>query len=296
MKDEGFVAYSDESGTFQRRYQSIALISGQDTMLSELRKHLGSILDEHGLVEVKFNEVGSHSPKVKAASEFVQCAVKEFASQKKARIDVLTWDTQDSRHTIQGRDDIANLERMYYKILTHAARQWNQIDWNFYPDKNSQIHWDAVVKYLNRTSLDIPRPNLLTLFETEGTDRSFRFQSVEPLDSAGEPLIQLADLFAGMARFMREEGQECVQWLDSQRKREQPRLPQFECSDDEIDEPTKTRQNRFRLVGQLNELCKRLRLGVSLRGRKYLWTPNPCYPINFWNYEPQHEYDKAPIK
>ena len=103
---EIFAGYSDESGTFHRRYQSIALISGQDTMLSELRKHLSSILDEHGLVEVKFNEVGSHRPKVKAASNFVQCATMKFASQKKARIDVLTWDTQDSRHTVQGRDNI----------------------------------------------------------------------------------------------------------------------------------------------------------------------------------------------
>ena len=56
MKREGFAAYSDESGTFQCRYQSIALISGQDTMLSELRKRLGSILGEHALVEGELKE------------------------------------------------------------------------------------------------------------------------------------------------------------------------------------------------------------------------------------------------
>lgn len=83
MKSKAFSAYSDESGTFHRRYQTIALVSGQEAMLSQLRKVLKRILDRHGVDEVKSNEIGSHSRKVKAAREFLQRAVSEFVSQAK---------------------------------------------------------------------------------------------------------------------------------------------------------------------------------------------------------------------
>jgi len=295
MKSESFVAYSDESGTFHRRYQAIAVVTGRKNLLLQLEDGLRGILNKHGVDEVKFNEIGTHSPKVEAAREFFQCVVKKFASSAKLRIDILSWDIQDSRHAIQGRDDIANLERMYYKALIHAARQWNQTEWNFYPDKNSQVHWNEIAEFLNRTRLGHPKPNFLTLFEAEAVNYLLQFRSVKPTDSQQEPLIQLADLFAGMARFTREEGEQCIQWLDSWGNKDQLSLPDFLCGEGEVDETTRTKQNRFQLIGELNALCKRHKLGVSLRDRKCLWTPNPTNPINFWNYEPQHEYDKAPI-
>ena len=43
--------------------------------------------------------------------------VIEQALQGALGEDVLTWDTEDSRHKIKGRDDIANLQRMYYRPL-----------------------------------------------------------------------------------------------------------------------------------------------------------------------------------
>ncbi len=296
MKSEVFSVYSDESGTFHCRYQTIALVSGQEAMLSQLRKLLKSALNRYGVDEVKFNEIGSHSPKVKAAREFLHHAVRKFARQVKMRIDVLVWDTQDSRHAIQGRNDLANLEHMYYKVLTYTARRWNQTEWNFYPDKNSQIHWGEIANFLNRTRLEHPKSNLLTLFKSEEENQLFQFRSVEPSDSLQEPLIQLADLFAGMARFTREEGEQCIQWLESWGNKNQPLLPNLLCGKDELDETSKAKQNRFQLVGEFHDLCKQHKLGVSLRDKKYLWTPNPTNPINFWNYEPQNKYDKAPIR
>ena len=114
------------------------------------------------------------------------------------------------------------------------------------------------------------------------------------MESRQEALVQLADLFAGMARFSREETQQCVQWLNSRVNKDQLRLPNFLDSTGVEDETTAIRQNRFQLIGKFDTLCKRHKLGVSLRKKGYLWTPDYRNPINFWNYEPQHEYDKAP--
>jgi len=294
MESKTFAIYSDESGVFEHRFQTIALISSQQIVLSELRSKLKGFLDKHEIDEIKFSEIRTHRPKLDAARDFIRHSVKEFASQLKIRIDVLIWDTQDSRHTIRGRDDIANLEFMYYKVLTHAVRQWNQIEWDFYPDKNSQVHWNEIADYLNRTRLVRYQSNLLSLLENEYEIQPLRFKIIDPLDSLYEPLIQLADLFAGMARFVKEEGKQCIQWLDYCRNKNQLSLPSFINREDTIDETIITKQNRFQLIGEFNNLCKHYRMGVSLRQKRCLWTPDPTKPINFWNYEPQHEYDKAP--
>jgi hypothetical protein len=292
---EAFAAYSDESGTFHRRYQAIGVVSGPLAILLKLSQLLKDILDNHGISEVKFTEIGTHGPKVVAAREFIRCVLKGYASRGTLRIDVLLWDTHDSRCAVRSRDDVANLERMYHKVLTHAGRQWNQIEWNLHPDINSQIDWNKIAGFLSKTRLYRAKPNLLTLFEDEESVREFQFNKIEPKESSEEPLIQLADLFAGLVRFSREEGEQCVQWLDSCQARNQPALPGFK-DEEEPDETTLTKLNRFKLVGEVDNLCKRRKMRGSLRTRNYLWTPDPTYPLNFWHYEPQHQYDKAPVK
>lgn len=208
MRGKDFAAYSDESGTFTRRFQSIALITSQESKLSELRNHLKNILSSKGVTEVKFELIRTHLPIIEAAHEFLYCIVSEFANRKKIRVDILTWDTQDSRHAIQGRNDIANLEHMYYKIFVHAARQWkNQGEWNFHPDENSQISWGELARILSTTPLAKHQNNMQLLFENEKIDQPIKVKCPEPLKSVQEPLIQLADLLAGMARFTKEEGE-----------------------------------------------------------------------------------------
>jgi hypothetical protein len=294
MKGEAFAAYSDESGIFSHRYQTIAVVSGPETRLAQLRSNLQGILSQNQINEVKFALIRTHRALIEAARAFSRCMVEISASMTAVRADIVTWDMQDSRHAIQGRNSLANLERMYYKVLTHAARQWNQVEWGFHPDTNSQVHWYEIAEVLNRTRLAKPVANAPLLFDSEHPDQFIEFTSVEPLDSLGEPLIQLADLLAGMARFMREEGHQCIQWLDSWGNRDQLALPHFLHAKCALDETIRTKQNRFLLIREFSAHCKRYRLGVSLRDRRCLWTPNPANAINFWNYEPQHDYDKAP--
>lgn len=291
-----FSIYSDETGLFNRRFQAIALVSGPNVTLLQLRNRLQVILDENGIDEIKFAEIRTHHPKLLTAQGFIRCSVREYASRQKCRIDVLIWDTQDLRHAIEGRDDAANVGIMYYRLLTHVARQWKQVGWYFYPDINPEINWHEIANFLSRTPLLPSTTRLPPLFDLEKDSQLIKFNEIQPIDSLREPLVQLADLFAGMARFSREEGQQCVQWLDSWGNEEQLQLPDFICGMDAIDDTIETKQNRYKLIGEFYHLCRRSKMGVSLRDKRYLRTLNPSNPINFWNYEPQHEYDQAPIR
>jgi len=60
--------------------------------------------------------------------------------------------------------------------------------------------------------------------------------------------------------------------------------------------PSRSSQERFTVLKQFDEACKRRRLGVSLKSYNGLRTPDPRNPINFWMYEVQHPEDKAPQK
>jgi len=288
--------YSDETGVFDKRFQAIALVSGPIGTLLQLRTKLQGILDERGVDEIKFAEIRTHRPKLLAARSFITCSVRAYASQRKCRIDIIVWDTQDLRHTIRGRDDVANLAIMYYRVLTHAARQWKQAEWRLYPDMNPEISWDEIADFLKRTSLSGSRTRLPSLFKFEEENQLLQFNEIRPTDSLREPVIQLADLFAGMGRFCREEGEQCLRWLDSWGNKEQLQLPDLLCGRDAKDDTIETKRNRYQLIGEFYHLCRRNRMGVSLRDEKCLRTLNPKNPINFWNYESQYDYDKAPIR
>ena len=285
-----YAVYSDESGCFNEQYQAIGTVSGEKNRLSKLQTTLRNVLDDKGVTEVKFNEVGTHRPKIEAAQAFIEYGV-DFAKREMIRIDVLVWDTRNSRHSVQKRDNIANLERMYYKVLRHISEQWNQRNWEFYPDEQSSFNWEEIISYLDKTQLPRRRPNILTLLEEERC--YINFTTLKQMESHKEPIIQLSDLFAGMARFTREKGKQCVDWLCSQKRNGQLLLLDYEVG---VDESSRRGHSRFALVGKLDNLCKKCRLGVSLNKRKYLWTPSGRRPINFWNYEPQHQDDKAPTK
>lgn len=67
---------------------------------------------------------------------------------------MITWDTQDSRHTVPNRDDIKNLQIMYYNLLKNKMQHWgNRLNWEFYPDQLSQIDWPEFNSYLENTNL-----------------------------------------------------------------------------------------------------------------------------------------------
>lgn len=291
MNQEVFQIYSDESNIEDKRYTSICAISGNCKNLNELKQKLFDILNNNKINELKFSEIKLHVPKINTAEQFINIAVK-FVVCKKIRIDILTYDLQDSRHNILGRDDIENLERMYYKLIRNCCERWRRTEWEFYPDENSAYNWKEIQEYLNSTTIPRKKPELISLFEEE--EYKLKFYKVEQKKSDDEPLIQLADLFAGFHWFSIIYGKQLMKFIQEENNNNELFL--FNDQSDETENLNSTKINRFLLIKKFNELCKQHKLGVSLKNKKCLWTPEPKNPINFWKYEPQGEYDKAPTK
>ena len=121
--------------------------------------------------------------------------------------------------------------------------------------------------------------------------REFGIEEIHPVLSGEYPLLQLADLFAGMAVFSRDKYDEYQHWL-------QDTSPQVRLFDeaDASSNPSRSSRERFQVLKAFDDMCKDIKLGVSLKTKRGLWTPDPQNPINFWIYEPQHPEDKAPRK
>lgn len=126
--------------------------------------------------------------------------------------------------------------------------------------------------------------------------KEFHIYEIRPISSVSNPLLQLADLFAGLAVFSWTHYNTFKQWQEKQKGQ----LILFSSDNDkklvENKNISRSLQERCLVLSSFNGICKAKKLGVSLETRKGLWTPNPENPINFWLYEPQHPLDKAPTR
>ena len=119
--------------------------------------------------------------------------------------------------------------------------------------------------------------------------KSFNFVKLDEQVSEEEPLIQVCDIFAGMARFSREKSDIYPQWKHEDQK---CLFPDYV----ETKEISKGEANRFKFIKHFVSICKDSKMGVSIDSNDYLNTRNPHNRINFWHYTPQHDEDVAPTK
>ncbi len=289
MYNEKFQIYSDETG--HGRYQSIGCLSGEVPALGSLREKLKQKLEEIGTGSIEFKKINGHSAHEKAAIKFL-CTGVEYALMKRIRIDILTWYLKDSRHNIRQLDEQKNYELMYYKILKWVQQCWSvkTLSWQFYPDQNSAINWQELIKCIENTDLNRKRKYSEELFLIA---RSLQIPSITDYsesDSKAEPLIQLIDLFTGFTAFSCDKGNDYFVWQASTDKSPtlfaNPTAGEIEFTNGEM--------SKYRCLSAFISKCKMHKMGVSINTKKYLWTPDPKRWINYWMYEPQGEYDKAP--
>lgn len=290
---DNYHIYSDESSSPDNRYWTLGAVSGEENSIKHLRGTLQTVLKETGVAEVKFEEIRTHSTKIKAAAKFIEAGILE-AANKNIRIDVLLWDVQDSRHSIIGRDDIANFGRMYYKMIRHIGRKWDIQRWFFYPDALSSVNWLDISQCLNKTTLEKYPSELLDFFRNKG--QLFFVREVRPQESHKEPIVQLADIFAGFGWFSKVKGTEFLKWREHINRQSSPVFSWFDDNCENFSGLKGTILNRFKLLRTIDTLCKKYKLGVSMKSYKQLLTFDHDKPINFWNYEPQTDMDKAPVK
>jgi hypothetical protein len=258
-----------------------------------LENELLRLLEESGVSEFKWNELDGARERF-AAIKMCEFAI-ENALARKLRVDVLIWDIQDSRHNVPGRDDIANLQRMYYHLFRNVLRaRWpDDAIWRLHPDEHTALDWETVKDCLEAKSTSIQED--CTLFPVVGLKvrlcREFGIEEIQTVSSGEHPLLQLADLFAGLAAFSHEKFDEYRMWLATT----SPQMFLLDEARASID-PSRASQERFEVLKRFDEMCKEKKLGVSLKTTRGLWTPDPKNPINFWLYGPQHPEDKAPQK
>lgn len=288
------IAFSDESYWNQGRFRSVGMVTMKLDALRPIENSLTKLLQDSGLSEFKWEKVRSARERL-AAEKLYRYAV-ECAVCCKVRIDVLRWDIEDSRHKIASRDDTANLQRMYYHLFKNVLRKrWpDESIWQLCPDEHTGIDWNDVHGFLSKVSVEIEMHN--NLF-TGGKPqllwkKEFGIAEIQPVSSVQQPLIQLADLFAGLCCFSSKHFKEFSEWQNHN----SPQLTIFDEGEEENSNLSASQTQRFTVLKGFNALCKKMTMGVSLKTNQGLRTLNPTYPINFWWYQPQHEMDKAPQK
>ena len=296
MTQATHVAYADEAYT-DHRYRSIAVVTLEAAHSEEVTSELASILARSQVAELKWTKI--RQARDRFAAIHVIDAVLARAIQSHLRVDVLVWDTEDSRHKILDRDDIANLQRMYYHLCRNvlSARWPPQSTWVLYPDENTAMDWDSVhnrLDFAGATLTTSGDPLDLGLFRIDFS-REFRIQQIAEVESKATPLAQVADLFAGIGAFSYMAYPSYASWL--QLAAGQQVLPLGQAITGEFPSPPgKSDLDRFQVISHLDEACKGSRLTVGLKSTRGFRTYNPRLPLNFWLYAPQTSSDKAPTK
>lgn len=125
------IGFSDESNWNKGRFRSIGLVTCNLSDLIAFEDGFQQLLKDPNVSELQWKKL-NNADKRKAAKKVCEF-VLDKAQRHSIRIDVLIWDINDSRHNIVGRDDIANLQRMYYHLFRHVmkARWPNDAVWCF---------------------------------------------------------------------------------------------------------------------------------------------------------------------
>lgn len=283
-----YAAFLDESYTNGSRFRSIACCALPQAHAEAFAEAVRTIVVEHGLREFKWLKLRNDRSR-RCAEALLALTIDNLASCA-LRVDVLTWDVEDRRHKVVGRDDNANFERMFFHLLAASMRRRGaESTWRISADQRDGVDWvtihDCLAAVGRRPTAD------RSIFDTDrDVLRNLDIQTFETVESDKCPLVQLADLFAGIAVFSGASYDDYEHWLRNTARQ----------TDMFSDAPAYTLSNghraRFEVLKRLDERCKARKLGVSLETHRRLRTFDGSNPLNFWLYEPQHEADRAPVR
>jgi hypothetical protein len=281
------LAFSDDSKYGNKRFNSLSLITVPTNMENSLRDQLNKIFEILGIQkEFKWEKV--RNKKYRQAAERIFEFVFQYMNC--LRVDVLTWDILDSRHSgINGRDDDKNMGYMYYHLLQNIlCKRWDtDSKWLWLPDHQSSMDW----KTLHSCLISKKHKIFSDLFNVSEHDfLNLGLIAIQPTESHKEVFIQIADCFAGLAAFSYGQFEAYLQWeLDQSR---QASLFSKLLNNHIL---TESENEKMSALSYFIQNCKLRKLPISLKSSKGLKTHKPSSSINFWLYTPQHVLDKAPI-
>jgi hypothetical protein len=248
------VAYTDETRYNTGRYRGLAMLSLRAEHAAELSAAVRGLLDASGVAECKWEKVRSARARF-AAEKLLDLAMAE-AQAGRLRLDALTWDTDAASRAGTGVPHIANLRRMYLHLLgTILPARWPAAErWRVFPDEQGALDGERLAARLPHVA------------------------EIIPCHSDAEPLIQLADLFAGLAAYSRSGYDTYERWLclpPAERASDAPHPALPLSASDHV---------RCALLDDFFTRCKLLGLGVSLRTHRSLRTYGMTPPLAFHCY------------
>ena len=138
------VGFSDESHWNQGRYRSLTLISLEISRKKGVESAVRRFLNDSNVEEFKWHNVRTELYQ-RLAEKLLNLTI-DLVCAGPIRLDILTWDIQDARHSINRRDDTANLARMYYHLLINVVeRRWaRSARWEMRPDERTDMDWNTL--------------------------------------------------------------------------------------------------------------------------------------------------------
>lgn len=265
-------AYADETNHNVGRYRGVALITLEASKAKNASQIIKTILLESEIRELKW--VKLRTARMRFAVIKIIDFVIEWLFKGFMRIDTLIWDIEDARHKITNRSDIRNLRRMYYFLFQNVlGSRWSEdCIWDLHPDTttfqaSSHLCYLGLEENFNKNA------------------RNVNVRSISEIKSTQEPLIQVADFFAGIAAYSRDSYSKYEQWQEC-KLTSGNKIMEYVLSNAD--------KERCYVLNYLDNSCKKRKLGVRLKSTHGLRSLNPFKPLNFWLYEPQEQYDKAP--
>lgn len=282
MRTPTHIAFADESN-INGRFRAVTAIGLQMRDSSLVEGGLRRALEAAGVTsEFKWEKVRDAKYR-EAAIRLIDVVFEHF---DRLRVDALVWDTDDDRHAVPGRDDIANLALMYRTLFKKVARRDGL--WVLRPDEQTCLNW-RYVNHLITTSMMYSNTvdrSLISYAELARVVQDVGIHRIVECRSHRFPLVQVADLFGGVAWWSRQHFDDYRAWT----KRDH-----LELGGAPAPTPTKVVDARSRMLQHLRRRCREHNLPVSLETAKGFETFRSC-GLDIWPYRAQRPEDQAPRK
>lgn len=279
-----YYAYSDESHHSQGHYRSIALVQIDKDKINNIENKLNRILIKYGIKIESFKWTNIKTKNEYHALRDLLNYLLPLLEKRLIKIEVIIWHIQDSRHSVLKRDDTTNLSMMYDKLIKDfVERHLKKRDKLYlYADQTDSMNWEELQQILFNQKLSIT----YHIEEFDIIAEGFKV-IIKESSTQSEPLIQIADIFAGMA---------CTSYKDFETYKHWAYPEQYgKKSDKHHSNRDKYRFKIYKIVSSWNN---RRGININLRLTKGFCTDriHSSSAVNFWFYRPQHSKDKAPTK
>jgi hypothetical protein len=285
------IGFSDESDQNTGRYHSISFLSMKCADSYGIESEIGAVIREKTSSEFKWSEVRSDKH-FKIAMEVSNICFKNIESGR-LRVDVLIWDTEDRRHSIIGRNDNENFQKMYIHIVKNVLHmRWaSTTTWKLHPDQKDDMDWVHFENILKKIDIIKKRGGPL-LSDTFMPLSENAIRSVEPLKSNDKFLLQAADLFAGVGVY----SYKCIKEYCIWKNNNPPQATLFSLNEESTPKLNSAIKVKSQIMSHILTESEKRCLGAKLVPNVGIQTKNPNTPLNFWLYNSVRSNDYAPIR